>query len=72
MKDLALTVNGIRFKVRNLDDGFADYVERMLEKSGVHFNRDNPPEKLFNACLQLAAQSYEYEKEIEEIIREEK
>ena len=70
MKDLALTVNGIRFKVKNLDDDFAHYVERMLEKSGVHFNRDNPADKLFNAFLHLAAKSYDYEKEIEQIIEE--
>jgi len=70
MKDLAITVNGIRFKVKNLDDDFAFYVERMLEKSGVHFNRDNPADRLFNAFLHLAAKSYDYEKEIEQIIEE--
>ncbi|WP_457608372.1 hypothetical protein [Nitratifractor sp.] len=70
MKDLAITVNGIRFRVKNLDDDFASYVEKTLEESGIHFNRDNPAEKLFNAFLQLAARSYDYEKEIEEIISE--
>jgi hypothetical protein len=70
MRDLALTVNGIRFKAKNLDDDFAHYVEEQLESSGVHFNRDNPAEKLFLAYLRLAAQSYNYEKEIEEIIEE--
>ena len=70
MKDLALTVNGIRFKVKNLDDDFAVYVEKTLEDSGVRFNRDNPADKLFNAFLQLAARSYDYEKEIEQIIEE--
>jgi hypothetical protein len=70
MRDLALTVNGIRFKAKNLDDDFAKYVEEQLEGSGVHFNRDNAAEKLFLAYLRLAAQSYNYEKEIEEIIEE--
>ena len=70
MKDLTLTVNGLRLKAKNLDDEFAAYVERLLEESGVHANRDNPAEKLFLAYLRLAAQSYNYEKEIEEIIEE--
>jgi hypothetical protein len=68
MRDLTLTVNGLRFKAKNLDDEFAAYVEKLLEESGVHSNRDNPAEKLFLAYLRLAAQSYNYEKEIEEII----
>ena len=70
MRDLALTVNGIRFKVKNLDNDFAAYLEKTLEDSGLHFNRDNPADKLFNAFLQLAARSYDYEKEIEQIIEE--
>lgn len=70
MRELALTVNGIRFKVKNLDDDFAAYVEKTLEESGLHFNRDNAADKLFHAFLHLAARSYDYEKEIEQIIRE--
>jgi hypothetical protein len=70
MRDLALTVNGIRFKVKNLDDDFARYVEESLEESGVHFNRDNAAEKLFLAYLRLAAKNHNYEKEIEEIIED--
>ena len=70
MKDLALTVNGIRFKVKNLDDDFANYVEKILEDAGLHSNRDNTADKLFHAFLQLAARSYDYEKEIEQIIEE--
>ena len=71
MRDLALTVNGIRFKAKNLDDDFAKYVEEQLEDSGVHFNRDNSAEKLFLAYLRMAAKNHNYEKEIAEIISEE-
>jgi len=71
MRDIALTVNGLRFKAKNLDDDFARYVTEQLEESGVHFNRDNPSEKLFLAYLRLAAKNYNYEKEIKEIISEE-
>jgi len=70
MKDLVLTVNGIRLKAKNLDEDFARYVEGQLEDSGVQANRDNPAEKLFLAYLRLAAKNYNYEKEIEEIIEE--
>ena len=70
MKDIALTVNGIRFKAKNLDDDFARFVEEQLAESGVHANRDNAAEKLFLAYLRLAAQNYNYEKEIAEIIEE--
>jgi len=68
--DIALTINGTRFKVKNLDKEFADYIEKILEKEGVHFNRDNPAERLFHAFLQLAANSFDYEQEIEDIIKE--
>ncbi|WP_456459007.1 hypothetical protein [Nitratifractor sp.] len=70
MKDLVLTVDGTRFRVKGLDNDFAAYVERNLEEAGIHFNRDNPADKLFNAYLHLAARSYDYEKEIEQIIEE--
>jgi hypothetical protein len=70
MKDLVVTVNGIRFKVRNLDEKFAAYVEGILEESGIHPKRDNAADKLFNAFLHLAAQSYNYEKEIDEILKD--
>ena len=69
MRDLTLTINGIRLKAKNLDDEFAAYVEKLLEESDIHGNRDNAAEKLFLAFLRLAAQNHSYEKEIEEIIR---
>ena len=68
MRDLTLTINGIRFKAKNLDDEFAAHVEKLLEESDIHSNRDNAAEKLFLAFLRLAAQNYNYEKEIEGII----
>jgi hypothetical protein len=70
MRDLVLTVNGIRLKAKKLDEDFARYVEKQLEASGVQSNRDNPTEKLFLAYLKLAAKSYNYEREIEAIIEE--
>jgi len=70
MRDLALTINGIRFKAKNLDNEFAAYVEKLLEESDIHANRDNAAEKLFLAYLRLAAQNYNYEKEIVEIIED--
>jgi len=68
--DIAITIDGTRFRVKNLDREFANYVEKILEKEGVHFNRDNSAERLFHAFLQLAANSFNYEQEIEEIIKE--
>ncbi len=70
MRELTLTLNGTRLKVKNLDDDFATYVEELLEQSGVYTNRDNPAQALFLAYLRLAAQSHHYEKEIEAILDE--
>ncbi len=54
MKDLAITINGVRYKVKDLDFHFAKFVEESLEEYGVMTNRDNKVEKLFDAYLNLA------------------
>jgi len=70
MKDIVITVNGIRYKAKKLDEKFADFVESEMKDAGLIFNGDNSAEKLFVAYLKLAGKSYNYEQEIEEIIRE--
>ena len=70
MRDLAIKVNGIRYKAKRLDSEFADFVEKEMKESGISFDAENSAEKLFAAYLRLAGKSYNYEKEIEDIIRE--
>ncbi len=70
MRDLAIKVNGIKYKAKRLDSDFADFVEKEMSESGIVLDAENSAEKLFAAYLRLAGKSYSYEKEIEEIIRE--
>ncbi|WP_456434123.1 hypothetical protein [Nitratifractor sp.] len=70
MRDLSITINGVRLTAKRLDDDFAAFVEEHLEAAGVGTNRDNSADRLFAAYLKLASESYNYEKEIEEIIND--
>jgi len=68
--DLTLSIKGLRIKAKKLDSNFYDFIKADLEKSGIDFNRDNSVEALFTAYLRLAARAYNYDKEIESIIKE--
>ncbi len=69
MKDLAITINGVRYKVKDLDFHFAKFVEESLEEYGVMTNRDNKVEKLFFAYLNLAQKYHKQEQEIEDLVK---
>lgn len=68
MKTVGITIHGVRYEIR-LDDGFADFVVRDLEESGINFNADNKADKLLKAYLRLAKQVASYEKEIELLVK---
>jgi len=68
--DLTISIKGLRIKAKKLDDNFYDFIKEDLEKSGIDFSRDNSVEALFTAYLRLAARTYNYDKEIEGIIKE--
>jgi len=68
MKEIAVTVNGTRYKAKKLDEAFAEFVEEDLRTSGILLDRDNDAERLFVAYLRLASRWYHYEKEIDEIL----
>ena len=68
--DLTLSIKGLRIKAKKLDGNFYDFIREDLEKSGIDFSRDNSVEALFTAYLRLAAKAYNYDKEIESIIKE--
>ena len=70
MRKVALTVNGMRFKTKELDDGFVDFVEDHFTDAQVALHEDNSAEKLFIAYLKLAGKYYKSEKEIENLISE--
>jgi len=70
MRDIAVTIDGGRYKAKNLDENFADFIENDLKKSEIYLDRDNSAERMFIAYLQLASRWYHYEKEIDEILHE--
>ena len=68
MKEIAVTVNGTRYKAKKLDEAFAEFVEEDLRTSGILLDRNNDAERLFVAYLRLASRWYHYEKEIDDIL----
>jgi len=68
MREIAVTVNGTRYKAKKLDEAFAEFVEEDLRSSGVYLDRDNDAERLFIAYLRLASRWYHYEQEIDGIL----
>ena len=68
MRDIAVTIDGGRYKAKNLDESFADFVEEDLKNAEVHLDRDNSAERMFVAYLRLASRWYNYEKEIDQIL----
>ena len=70
MKEITLSINGIKYKAKKLDDEFADFIQKSLKESGLNLEGDNSAERLFVAYLRLAGKYHKYEKEIEEIISE--
>jgi len=67
MKNVGLTVSGIRYEIK-LEDAFADFVLKDLTDAGVNLKQDNKPDKLLKAYLRLAKQATSYEDEIELLI----
>ena len=68
MRDIAVTIDGGRYKAKNIDDTFADFIEEDLKNAGVQLDRDNSAEKMFIAYLRLASRWHNYEKEIDQIL----
>jgi len=68
--DLIVSIKGTRIKAKKLDNNFYEFIKNDLEQSGVDVNRDNSIEALFTAYLRLAAKAYNYDQEIESIIKE--
>jgi len=70
MRKVSLTVAGMRFKTKELDDGFVDFVEKSFKDSQINLDGDNSAEKLFIAYLKLAGKYYRNEKEIENLLKD--
>ncbi len=68
MTEISVTIDGGRYKAKNLDESFAEFVANDLKNSDVHLDRDNSAEKLFIAYLRLASRWHNYEKEIDTIL----
>jgi len=70
MRKVALTVNGLRFKTKELDEKFVDFVEDHFRDAKIQLHEDNSAEDLFIAYLKLAGKYYRNEKEIETLLQE--
>ena len=70
MREITISINGVKYKAKKLDDEFANFIESNLKESGIDLEKDNTPEKLFMAYLRLASKYHKHEREIEEIIAE--
>jgi len=70
MRKVALTVNGMRFKTKELDDGFVDFVEDHFRDAQINLHEDNSAERLFIAYLKLAGKYYRDDKEIKNLLKE--
>ena len=70
MRKVALTINSLRYKTKDLDDKFVDFVEESMVGGDIDLYGDNSAEKLFIAYLKLAGKLYENEKEIEKLLLE--
>ena len=70
MRKVSLTVGGMRFKTKDLDDAFVDFVENHFREAQIHLHENNSPEALFIAYLKLAGKYYRDEKEIETLLQE--
>lgn len=68
MKKVALTVDSMRFKTKELDDSLVEFIEENLRSSSIELHEDNSAEDLFIAYLKLASKYYNNEKGIEEIL----
>ena len=68
MSDIAVTINGSRYKAKNIDNAFATFIEEDLKSAEIHLDQDNSAEKMFVAYLRLASRWYHYEKEIDQIL----
>ncbi len=68
-KDLILTINGTKFRAKNLDANFLKFVEDTLEEVEVTTNKDNTIQSLFFAYLTLAKKQYIFEQELEELTK---
>ncbi len=70
MKDIAVTIDGERYKAKNLEEGFAQFVEEDLKQADLYLDRDNSAERMFSAYLRLASRWYTQEKEIDQLLEE--
>ena len=68
MRDIALTIDGNRYKAKSLEENFATFIEEDLKSAGIHLDQDNNAQKLFVAYLRLASRWHNYEKEIDAIL----
>ncbi len=68
MRSIALTICGNRYEML-LDEDLALFVEEDLSNSNIHLDQDNKADKLLQAYLKMAKQTYEYETKVTNLLQ---
>jgi len=68
MRSIALTICGNRYEML-LDEDLALFVEEDLSSSNIHLDQDNKADKLLQAYLKMAKQTYEYETKVTNLLQ---
>lgn len=68
MRSIAITICGNRYEI-SLDDELALFVEENLSSSNIHLDQDNKADKLLQAYLKMAKQTYEYETKVTNLLQ---
>ena len=69
MQKVALTVNGMRYTTRDLDEAFVAFANKQFTDAQLSLEEDNSAESLFIAYLKLADKYYKAEKEAESLLK---
>lgn len=67
MKKVTFTLEGKRFEVE-LENDFANYIQRELVENGIAFDRSNPASHLLKLYLKAMKNNYQTEKQIETLL----
>ncbi len=68
MRSIAITICGNRYEML-LDEDLALFVEEDLSNSNIHLDQDNKADKLLQAYLKMAKQTYEYETKVTNLLQ---
>lgn len=69
LKKVSVTIAGTRYEFA-LEEDFADFILEEFRENEVLLDQDNRPDKLLKAFLKVSKQCFEYDEEINTLIKE--